>query len=122
MMFHAHVPLKLWVEAFITVIYLLNWLPTITLRHDTPYYQLFKKHPNYVYLRVFGCRCYPYLQDYAKNKFSQKTLPCVFVGYNFQHKGFRCLHSSTNRIYISRYVVFDETHLHCKFSDRNQHL
>jgi hypothetical protein len=33
----------------------------------------------------------------------------VFLGYSLLHKGYKCLHISTNRTYISHDVVFDET-------------
>ena len=32
----------------------------------------------------------------------------VFLGYSSLHKGHKCLHVPTNRVYISRDVVFDE--------------
>ncbi|KAJ4755932.1 polyprotein [Rhynchospora pubera] len=35
-------------------------------------------------------------------------MPCVFLGYAHNQKGFRCLHIDTNRIFISRNVQFDE--------------
>lgn len=34
---------------------------------------------------------------------------CVFLGYNTQHKGYKCLDAATGRVYISGDVVFDET-------------
>jgi hypothetical protein len=36
------------------------------------------------------------------------NLTCVFLGYSFHHKGYRCLHVPSGSIYISRNVVFDE--------------
>jgi hypothetical protein len=57
----------------------------------------------------FGCRCFPYLRDYSKNKFGAKSYPCVFLGYSPTHKGYRCLHPPSKRVYLSRHVVFDET-------------
>jgi hypothetical protein len=33
----------------------------------------------------------------------------VFLGYNLHHKGYRCLHVPSGRLYISRNVVFDES-------------
>ena len=32
----------------------------------------------------------------------------MFVGYIIRHKGYKCLHIPTARIYISRDVIFDE--------------
>jgi hypothetical protein len=38
--------------------------------------------------------------------FSKK---CVFLGYSSLHKGYKCLHVPSNRVYISRDVIFDES-------------
>jgi len=61
LMFHACVPLPLWVEAFSTAVYLINRLPSQTLAGKTPYELLFGKYPDYTMLRTFGCLCFPYL-------------------------------------------------------------
>lgn len=37
--------------------------------------------------------------------YQPKTYPCVFIGYGSQHKGYRCLHPSTRKVYITRHVV-----------------
>lgn len=33
---------------------------------------------------------------------------CVFLGYNLNHKGYKCLDPQTHRLYISRQVLFNE--------------
>ena len=76
---------------------------------ELPFFRLFGTNPNYENLRSFGCRCYPYLRNYGKDKFSKKTHPCVFIGYSAMHKGYRCLDTQSNHVYISRHVVFDES-------------
>uniref|UniRef100_A0A2N9FTN5 Integrase catalytic domain-containing protein n=1 Tax=Fagus sylvatica TaxID=28930 RepID=A0A2N9FTN5_FAGSY len=108
MLFHARLPKNLWIEAFMTAVYLINRLPSSKLAMDTPFFKLNGVHPDYNSLKVFGCRCFPYLRDYAKNKFEPKSYPCIFIGYSPLHKGYRCLHPPTKRVYLSRHVVFDE--------------
>ncbi len=109
MLFHAWAPKNLWLEAFLTAVYLINRLPSSTIGMDTPFFKLHGVHPDYNSLKTSGCRCFPYLRDYAKNKFEPKSYPCIFLGYNPTHKGYRCLHPPTKRVYLSRHVVFDES-------------
>lgn len=70
---------------------------------------MFGKNPNYSSLRIFGCQCFPYLKSQGLNKFSRKTISCVFLGYSPLHKGYRCLDPHTHKVYISRHVVFNES-------------
>lgn len=42
------------------------------------------------------------------HKFSKKTIPYIFLGYSSLHKCYRCLDPKSNRVYISRHVVFNE--------------
>lgn len=107
-LFHASLPLFLWVDAFMTAVYLINRLPTASLDNDIPFYQLYGQHANYDTLKVFGCRCFPYLRGNNKHKFQAKTFPCLFIGYSNLHKDYRCYNPSTRRAYISRHVIFDE--------------
>lgn len=72
MMFHANVCTKYWVEAFLSAIYLINHLPYAPLKNETLYFCLFKTHPDYGILKVFGCRCHPYMKKATKHKFSIK--------------------------------------------------
>jgi hypothetical protein len=91
-----------------TVVYLINRLPSSVLKIETPFFKLYGIHPIYNSLKVFGCRYFPYLRDYAKNKFTPKSYPCVFLGYSPMHKGYRCFHPPTKRVYLSHHVIFDE--------------
>ena len=69
MLAHADLPLKYWCEAFSTAVVLINNLPTAVLQFLSPFQKLFQKKPNYSYLKVFGCSCFPYLRDYTRHKF-----------------------------------------------------
>jgi hypothetical protein len=99
-----------WVDALATVTYLINRLPTKTLGPSTPYFALHATHPSYHELRVFGCACYPNLTATTPHKLAPRSTLCVFFGYSLDHKGYRCLDLTSNRVIMSRHVTFDESH------------
>jgi hypothetical protein len=76
---------------------------------STPFLALYGTHPTYTHLSVFGCRCYPNLSSTAAHKLAPRSSLCVFLGYSAEHKGYRCLDLSSNRVLISRHVTFDES-------------
>jgi hypothetical protein len=109
MLFQASLPPVYWADSLHTATYLLNRHPTKTLGGLTPFFALFGTPPTYSHLRVFGCACYPNLSSTAPHKLSPRSSLCVFLGYSSDHKGYRCLDLQTNRIIISRHVIFDES-------------
>jgi histone deacetylase 1/2 len=106
---HAHMPLKFWDEAFSTATFLINRVPSKVINLDTPLERLFKRKPEYSFLRIFGCACWPNLRPYNSRKLQFRSTRCAFIGYSNMHKGYKCLDISTGRVYISRDVVFDES-------------
>ncbi|KAG8489179.1 hypothetical protein CXB51_017224 [Gossypium anomalum] len=104
----ANVPMHLWAHTFITAIHLINRLPTPVLNGKSPYELLYKSVPTYMHLKVFGCRCYPYLRPFNSNKLQYHSRPCVFLGYSPVHKGYKCL-DDNGKMFISRHVKFNET-------------
>lgn len=104
-MSHASIPQIYWDEIFSSTVYLINRLPSHT---TIPYTSLFNKAPNYSFLRVLGCLCFPYTRDYNSHKLQLRALPCIFLGYALAQKGYRCLHLATNKVFVSINVKFDE--------------
>jgi hypothetical protein len=104
----SHVPKTFWDEACQTSCYLINQLPTPALENLSPSQKLFNHNPNYNLLRIFGCACFPNLRPYNQHKFDFRSKECVFLGYSRNHKGYKCFHIPTARMYISRDVVFHE--------------
>jgi hypothetical protein len=39
---------------------------------------------------------------------SPRSLPCVLIGFSFEHKGYRCLDLLTGHVHVSRQVTFAE--------------
>lgn len=88
LLFHAKLPLFTWSETFLTVVFLINRLPSLVLK-NTPFHKIHGTHPHDNSLKVFGFKCFPYIK--GSNKFSLKISPCVFIGYRSLHKGYRSL-------------------------------
>lgn len=100
-------PMSFWWSSFHTATFLINRLPTPVLQHQSPYFRLYGKKPDYVFLKSFGCACYPFLRPYNTSKLLFRTSKCLFLGYSSDHRGYQCLHPS-GRIYTSRTVEFHE--------------
>lgn len=73
------VPKQYWVEAFQTVVYLINRLPTKILNYISPYEKLIGHLPDYSFLQVFGDSCYPYLRPWTSNKLDYRETRCVLL-------------------------------------------
>lgn len=101
---HAHLPLKFWLEALTTSVYLINRLPHSAVQFQIPYKLLFHNDPDYLSFKPFGCLCFPWLKPYAKNKFSPKSASCIFLGYCDTTKGYRCMDLESHKVYVSRHV------------------
>jgi hypothetical protein len=101
-------PPRYWVEGLHTTTYLLNHLPCMAISVSCPYVALYSVTPTYEHLRIFGCVCYPNLSAQAAHKLVPRSTRCVFLGYSTDHKGYRCLDLSINKIIVSQHVVFDE--------------
>jgi hypothetical protein len=99
---------RYWTEGLHTATYPLNRLPTTAIQAACPHLSLFDSTPSYKHLHVFGCTCYPNTTATTPHKLSPRSTRCVFLGYSVDHKGYCCLDLSTNRLVVSRHVVFNE--------------
>ncbi|KAJ0857667.1 putative RNA-directed DNA polymerase [Helianthus annuus] len=104
----SHLPQRFWHFAFETAVYLINRLPSRVSSNKSPFEHIFKRRPDYSFLRVFGCQCFPYLRPYNNHKIEFRSTPCIFLGYSPVHHGYRCLDLTTERVYIARHVRFNE--------------
>jgi len=104
----SYLPQKFWDEACLTSCYLINRLPTPLLHNKSPFEKLFHSARDYNFLKVFSCACFPDLRLYNSHKFSPRSKEYVFLGYSTHHKGYKCLHIESGKMYISRDVIFHE--------------
>ena len=85
----SSLPLVFWGDCVLTVVYLINRLPTPFLQNKSPYEVLFNKVPSYTHLRTFGCLCLATNVNPHKHKFSPRARKSVFLGYPFSIKGYK---------------------------------
>ncbi|OMO72757.1 hypothetical protein CCACVL1_17615 [Corchorus capsularis] len=108
LLFEKKLPKKFWAEAVNTAVYLLNRLPTKALKNLTPYEGWSGAKPSVTHLKVFGCVCYTWIPNVKRGKLDEKAQIGVFVGYSIEVKGYRIYNPTTNKVYLSRDVKFDE--------------
>uniref|UniRef100_A0A2N9IXE5 Integrase catalytic domain-containing protein n=1 Tax=Fagus sylvatica TaxID=28930 RepID=A0A2N9IXE5_FAGSY len=105
----SNLPISYWSYAVSTATHLINKLPTPILSNKSPWELLFKSKPSISHLKAFGCQCFPLLTPYNSHKLQPKSVPCIFVGYPSNSKGYICFDPSSHRFYTSRHVLFNET-------------
>ena len=104
---HSGMTKGFWAEAMGTAAHILNRSPRKNLDWRTPYELFYGRAPDISYFRIFGCRAWVF-NDQGK-KWDPKSLPMIFVGYEFGSKAYRLWNPKTQSIVISANVRFDET-------------
>ena len=109
LLFQLGIPLDYWSDAIRTNVHLINRLPSPRLQNKSPFEVLHHKSPSYSCLRSFGCLCYASTLLSKRDKFSSRSRACIFIGYPFGMKAYKLLDLESNKVFISRDVLFHET-------------
>ncbi|GKV10014.1 hypothetical protein SLEP1_g21439 [Rubroshorea leprosula] len=99
-------PERFWGEATLTVVYLVNRIPSSVLDNQSPYECLHGILPTYNLLKVFGCACFVLLPPHEHNKLDPRAQLCYFLGYGITQKGYCCWDLVSQKLRVSRHVVF----------------
>lgn len=86
----------------------MNRLPSQVLNWKTPYELLYGKIPDYSFLRIFGCLAYATNSGIHKSKFEPRAQKCIFIGFSPGQKAYKLYNLDTEKILVSRDVVFYE--------------
>ncbi|GLT82739.1 hypothetical protein SLE2022_010900 [Rubroshorea leprosula] len=113
MLISSSCPKRFWGEAAITTVYLINCIPSSVLNNQFPYERLHGILPAYNLLKVFGCACFALLPPHEHNKLEPRAQLCCFLGYGITQKGYHCWDLASQKLQVSRHVVFWE---HTMFS------
>ncbi|GJY40225.1 ribonuclease H-like domain, reverse transcriptase, RNA-dependent DNA polymerase [Tanacetum coccineum] len=108
MMKATNMPQNFWAEAVRHAIYILNSVPIKALEDITPYEAIKQRKPNLENLRVFGCIAYAKVPSQHLTKLDDKSTKMVYLGNEQGSKAFRLFDPTTQRICVSRDVMFKE--------------
>ena len=86
-------------------LYLSNLYLSAALQGGVPFERLFDRSPDYSALHLFDCVCYVLLTPCERTKLSAQPVECVFLGYNDEHKGYRCWDPVSRRMRFSQGVT-----------------
>ncbi|CAN1852203.1 Retrovirus-related Pol polyprotein from transposon TNT 1-94 [Linum perenne] len=106
--FQSGISLEHWSDCVLHAVYLINRIPTPVLQNQSPYERLFKSPPSFKDLKVFGCLCYASTISHNRTKFQPRATQCVFLGIPVGIKGFKVMDIDSQKVFISRDVVFHE--------------
>jgi hypothetical protein len=104
----ASVPSEFWGEVVLTTVSLINTIPSFHILGFSLFKKLYGYAPDYSFFRVFCCTCFiprPYVKH---SKLSSRYIICIFLGYGKGKKEYYCFDPITQKLYVSRYVVFHE--------------
>ena len=99
-------PKSFWAEALANAIAVKNRIP----RDDgkSAYEALTGTKPHIERFKPFGCLSIVHLHESKRRKLDAKTISCVLLR-TLDHKTYRMLNMTTQKIVIARHVTFDET-------------
>ncbi|GKB57242.1 putative reverse transcriptase domain-containing protein [Tanacetum coccineum] len=97
--FHGNLPLKFWGECILTATYRINKMPVKVLDWQSLFEKLYEKPPTYDHLRVIGCLCYAADIRPHKDKFANKGIKSVLIGYPVNQKVISCITGRLKRIH-----------------------
>jgi hypothetical protein len=101
-------PMCLWEEAAMAVVYVHNRLSHCALGLKTPEEMFIEKKPEVSHLKIFGYPVFIHLPKEKRNKLDPLGKKGIFVGYCEVSEAFKISIPGQHHIEISRDVTFDE--------------
>lgn len=102
-------PAEYWFDCVLTATYLINKLPTKVLSWKSLYELLFSKPSTFDHLKIFGCLYFAANLQPHKDKFGDRGIKCVFLGYPIRQKVYKLMDLHKKKLFVSR----DNTHTPC---------
>ncbi|XP_010436367.1 PREDICTED: uncharacterized protein LOC104720097 [Camelina sativa] len=108
LLLEAKLPARFWGESILAATHLINCTPSVLLLGKSPFEVLFQKPPAYDDLRTFGCLYYAHKVRRSNDKFKERGVRCMFLGYPFGKKGWIVFDFENDKTFVSRDAIFHE--------------
>jgi len=108
MLSEKRIPKSFWLEVVNWAMHVLNRSPTLAVKNRTPAEAWNGLKPSVAHFRVFGCISHVHVPNHKRVKLDAKSLKCVFLGVSENSKAYRIFDPISQKIIISRDVVFKE--------------
>lgn len=109
MLFDANLSKCFWAEACSMAAYIINRSVCARWTDSTPE-EVWSGHKvNVADLRIFGTPVMVHVPKEKRRKLDRKSNEMIFVGYDADKKGYRCMDRVTRALIISRDVIFHES-------------
>lgn len=102
------IPKTFWAEAVRLVVYVMNRSPTVAVDKMTLEEAWSGKMSSMDHFRIFECIGHVHVPDAKRTKLEDKSMKCVLFGVSSESKGYRLYDPTTDKIVVSRDVVFEE--------------
>lgn len=107
LLFDADLPKIFWAEATNMASYIIN--RSVCAAHNkTPEEMFYGKKVDLSNLKIFGSPVMVHVPKANRRKWDKKSEKLIFVGYDANTKGYRCINRDTRKLTISRDVIFHE--------------
>ncbi|CAI7871310.1 unnamed protein product, partial [Closterium sp. NIES-53] len=106
-MIHAAAPHFLWPFAVQNAAHQINLQPRVSLLETTPTLRWTRKVGDASVFRVWGSRAF--VRDTSADKLSSRGVPCVFLGFPPDARGWQFYHPTSRRVLSSQDVTFDKS-------------
>ena len=111
MRLNAGLSKRFWAEAVNMACFLINRSPSKAIDCKIPEEVWTGKPVDYSILKIFGCPAYAHVESEQRSKLDSKSKQCIFLGFKKGVKGFKLWDPSSQKVVVSRDVVFDESHI-----------
>ena len=106
MLLAANCDYRLWGEACLTAVFLLNITNECPDTGKTAFEMIYGSPPNLKILHPLGSRCYYYNHNFKKSRWKSRAISGILVGYTESIDGYRIWNPEEQKLYKRKDVCF----------------